>query len=1266
MVCTVAPGSSVEYCLKEQEEYYLGGRESAGQWYCPEQQFGLVDGMAIDNGAFRNLHEGLSADGSEQIGKANAQGDRVGGYDVQFGAPKSVSVLWALADGETRQKIEDCHAKAVRAGLDFFQQAGAQIRTGHNGVEIEKTQIFGATFQHGESRPTERDDGAFRSDPQLHTHSIIFNLGQGADGEWRALDGRPLMSLQKAAGAQYHAELALLLEQELGARIERKDLVEGRHNGEFAVAGVPAELVEQFSTRRNQINAEMAKHGLETGEALELADEIALATREGKSRETRDDQRARWTDEAAASGYSWEQLRDQALGQTLDQTAHQARADAREDSLIAVAERLTENESIFTKADLYAQLAAAGAGRGVGAIDVQALEAELVAQGTIVALATDEKGFSIYSTRELIQIESEIQTLAAEQAAAFPVTSHQQESDHDAISRPRPIDDNFDFASAIPELDDRKPAARFEADLHGLHILPCQSLGRDAAERPVFLSDQARLYIHERAAAGAAAVRRADDPAEVRAPHTIDAATIDAYIAARAAKGEALTDEQETAVHWIGCHGGTHVVVEGGAGTGKTVSVAQSTADLYFDMDYKVYATAQRWVTALDLANIKLPNGQNVEGRAAAKWIADHKAGKVQFDSRTVLLVDEAGQMGSRDAHALMQIARDTGMRVLWTGDRKQQKSASAGDPMTLLAKELGSFRLNESQRMRATAADVLAWRDGLDAAEAHKQAMALAPDERLALVAEHGKSVESEGKVWARKMADDFAHGRAEAGLQALIDHDQLVWSDTHDQSLDAAVADWAAYKAENPNATAIVSAARHVDVRTLNDRMRDHLRETGQIGDDLAIVPALAPNGDRFDLALAVGDQVRIGANLKDLAAYNGMIAIIREIQPGSKAAHPLVTLDLHTPQGVREIQIETQRLVDEKSEGRARLAHAYAATTTLIQGATVNADFSQTTSRDRSNNVYVAASRARDLTKLYACRETENLALKQRLPLVDRPKASFTDDERQGNLARALSREQVKKMTTDFQVDRTPATAVLEAAAELAAVREAGEENDMRSLYKVDEHVREDLSEHEIQVLEQLTHDEFHDLADELLNGSTPEEMQEIFLDHEIAKLADARQAWQDQKMDQLAKAQGAIDRFLIADQIASSGIVPGEKAQQAIQQAEDVRGKASKEIAWSTKMMTAAEEMGIGERVIGVSQQYNERERAEWARQRQEQAELNPALQMLQEAQQQAEQNPALQMLQEAQQRQEQESVAEANVADYEQTDFHHHEEEHEQE
>ena len=63
---------------------------------------------------------------------------------------------------------------------------------------MEANGFIGAAFRHRTSRA---------GDPQLHTHVVVPNLVQGADGRWSAPDGRHLFTWKKTAGTLYQSAL---------------------------------------------------------------------------------------------------------------------------------------------------------------------------------------------------------------------------------------------------------------------------------------------------------------------------------------------------------------------------------------------------------------------------------------------------------------------------------------------------------------------------------------------------------------------------------------------------------------------------------------------------------------------------------------------------------------------------------------------------------------------------------------------------------------------------------------------------------------------------------------------------------------------------------------------------------------------------------------------------------------------------------------------------------------------------------------------------
>ena len=122
--------------------------------------------------------------------------------------------------------------------------------------------MVAATFRHETSR---------NLDPRLHTHTVIANMVRGEDGRWRTMANERLYASE--IGAMYRNELAREVGV-LGRRIGKTHA-----DGCFKIAGIPRKVAEAFSTRRAEIKAATAKHGLgDPSENQSLALRAALMT----------------------------------------------------------------------------------------------------------------------------------------------------------------------------------------------------------------------------------------------------------------------------------------------------------------------------------------------------------------------------------------------------------------------------------------------------------------------------------------------------------------------------------------------------------------------------------------------------------------------------------------------------------------------------------------------------------------------------------------------------------------------------------------------------------------------------------------------------------------------------------------------------------------------------------------------------------------------------------------------------------------------------
>ena len=93
-------------------------------------------------------------------------------------------------------------------------------------------------------------------DPNLHTHVVLANKVQGADGAWRSVDSRALhhavVSVSEVYDNLFADELARRLPVEWGWRDHGPKRTPG-----FELEGVGEDLLAQFSTRAAQVDAGM-------------------------------------------------------------------------------------------------------------------------------------------------------------------------------------------------------------------------------------------------------------------------------------------------------------------------------------------------------------------------------------------------------------------------------------------------------------------------------------------------------------------------------------------------------------------------------------------------------------------------------------------------------------------------------------------------------------------------------------------------------------------------------------------------------------------------------------------------------------------------------------------------------------------------------------------------------------------------------------------------------------------------------------------------
>lgn len=317
-------------------------------------------------------------------------------------------------------------------------------------------------------------------------------------------------------------------------------------------------------------------------------------------------------------------------------------------------------------------------------------------------------------------------------------------------------------------------------------------------------------------------LHRAADAMAARTQHRVPEKSRECAVASAEARGLILSREQRTALAHV-TDGRDLGIVVGYAGAGKSAMLGVAR-EAWKESGYRV-----RGIALSGIAAENLEAGSGIPSRTIASLEHQWAQGREILGANDVLVIDEAGMIGSRQLERVLGEAERRGAKAVLIGDAEQLQAIEAGAAFRSLSERLSHVEIGDIRRQRET---------------------------------------------WQREATRHLATERTGEALDAYRAHGMVHAADTRDEARKELIESWDKDRQRLPGKSRIILTHTNDEVRALNELARDRLRETGELGDDVSI------QVERGRRDFASGDRVMFLKNERGLGIKNGTLGVIEHV--------------------------------------------------------------------------------------------------------------------------------------------------------------------------------------------------------------------------------------------------------------------------------------------------------------------------------------------------------------------------------------------------
>ncbi|GIK49150.1 MAG: hypothetical protein BroJett013_18470 [Alphaproteobacteria bacterium] len=307
-----------------------------------------------------------------------------------------------------------------------------------------------------------------------------------------------------------------------------------------------------------------------------------------------------------------------------------------------------------------------------------------------------------------------------------------------------------------------------------------------------------------------------------RERHEVSDADRQAALTRAEQRGLVLSSEQADALAHVTDGRGLGIVV-GYAGTGKSAMLGVAR-EAWEAAGYEVRGAALSGIAAENLES-----GSGIASRTIASMEHGWANGRDVLTSRDVLVIDEAGMVGTRQLERVLSHAAEVGAKMVLVGDPQQLQSIEAGAAFRSIHQRHGGAEISEVRRQR---------------------------------------------EDWQRDATRDLASGRTGAAIRTYDAHGMVHAAASRAEARDNLIERWDRDRQAAPDQTRIILTHTNDEVRALNGAARGRMRAAGELGEDTRVTVA------RSARDFAAGDRIMFLQNERGLGVKNGTLGAIEEV--------------------------------------------------------------------------------------------------------------------------------------------------------------------------------------------------------------------------------------------------------------------------------------------------------------------------------------------------------------------------------------------------